>query len=184
MTIHDDESEVIEEKAPVDGPKLTIVVILSTLLGVLLTAIVAGAFLYYQNNKALQAEVLVAKDALKEKSLALDDMKAQIEVLSRQVHMLKEYSVARSNAAGEKVKKTESAAPAVLDNAAIAPKSPGAGAKDTGAPPELPIPPKAKKPQTVAQNCELVGKSPEEQAATLQRCVNLIDPPKDKARSR
>lgn len=181
MTIHDDESEVVEDKAPVDGPKLTIVVILSTLLGVLLTVIVAGAFLCYQSRQDLQAEVVGAKDALKEKSLALDELKAQIDVLSRQVHMLKEYSVARSNAAGEKVKKTESTAPAVLDNAAIAPKSPGA--KDTGAPPEPPIPPQAKKPKTVAQNCELVGKSPEEQAATLQRCVNLIDPPRDKPRS-
>jgi hypothetical protein len=182
LTPHDDESEVIEENAPVVSPKLTIVVILSTLLGIMLTVIVAGAFLYYQNNKILQAEVLLAKDALKEKSLALDDVKAQIEVLSRQVHMLKEYSVARSNAAGEQVKKTESAAPTVPDNVAIVPKSPGT--KETGALPEPLIPPKAKKPQTVAQNCELVGKSPEEQAATLQRCVNLIDPPKDKPRSR
>ena len=182
MTSHDEESEVIEEKAPVVSPKLTIIVILSTLLGIMLTVIVAGAFLYYQNIKILQTEVLVAKGVLKKKSLALEDLKAQIEVLSRQVHLLKEYSVARSNAAGEKVKKTESAAPAVLDNAAIAPKSPGA--KETSTPPEPPIAPKAKKPETVAQNCELVGKSPEEQAATLQRCVNLIDPPRDKPRLR
>jgi hypothetical protein len=181
LTTLNEESEVTEV-APDRSPKLTIVVILSTLLGVLLTVIVAGTFLYYKSSKALHAEVLGAKDALKEKSLALDEMKAQIEVLSRQVHLLKEYSVARSNAAGEKVKKAESTAPAVPDIAAIAPKSPGT--KETGAPPEPPIPPKAKKPQTVAQNCELVGKSPEEQAATLQRCVNLIDPPKDKPRSR
>lgn len=182
MTSHDEESEVIEEKAPVVSPKLTIIVILSTLLGIMLTVIVAGAFLYYQNNTILQAEVLVAKAALKEKCLAIDDMKSQTEELSRQVHMLKEYSVARSNSAGEKVKKAESAAPGVIDNAAIAPKSPGA--KETSAPPEPPIAPKAMKPETVAQNCELVGKSPEEQAATLQRCVSLIDPPRDKPRSR
>lgn len=181
MTTHNEESEVIEE-APDHSPKLTIVVILSTLLGILLTVIVAGAFLYYQNNKILQAEVLVAKDALKEKSLALEDMKSQIEVLSGQVHMLREYSVARSNATRENVKKAESAAPVELDNAALAPKSPGA--RETGTPLKPPIAPKAKKPQTVAQNCELVGKSPEEQAATLQRCVNLIDPPRDKPRSR
>jgi cell division protein FtsL len=181
LTARDEESEVIEEQAPVVSPRLTIVVILSTLLGVLLTVIVAGAVLYYQNSKALQAEVLLAKDALKEKSLALDDMKAQIEVLSRQVHVLKECSVARSNAAGEKVNKVESVAPAGPDNAATASKS--TGGKEASAPPESPITPKAKKPQTVAQNCELVGKSPEEQAATLQRCVNLIDPPRDKPRS-
>jgi len=182
LTTHDEEPEVIEEKTPVVSPKLTIVVILSTLLGILLTVIVAGAFLYYQNSKALQAEVLAAKEALKERSLAVDDMKAQIEVLSRQVDLLKEYSVARSNAAGEKARKAESVAPAVLDNAAIAPKTPVD--KVTGAPPAPPIPSKAKKPQAVAQNCELVGKSPEEQAATLQRCVNLLDPPKDKPRTR
>jgi hypothetical protein len=96
--------------------------------------------------------------------------------------MLKEYSVARSNAAGDKVKNAESVVPAVLDNAAIAPKSPGA--KEPGIHPEHPITTKAKKPQTAVQNCELVGKSPEEQAATLQRCVNLIDPPRDKPRPR
>ena len=95
--------------------------------------------------------------------------------------MLKEYSIAHSSAAGEKVKKAESDAP-VLDNATLAAKSPGA--IEASATPEPPIPPKAKKPQAVAQNCELVGKSPEEQAATLKRCVNLIDPPRDKPRSR
>ena len=181
MTSHNEASEIVEE-APGLGPKLTIVVILSTLLGVLLTVIVAGAFLYYENSKALRAEVLLAKDALKEKRLALDDMKAQIEVLSRQVYALKEYSIARSNSAGEKVKKKEIDSPAVPDKAVFVPKSPGS--RETGRAPEPPIPPKAKKPQAVAQNCELVGKSPEEQAATLQRCVNLIDPPRDKPRPR
>jgi len=181
LTNHSEESEVVEE-APVLSSKLTIVVILATLLGILLTLIVAGVFLHFQNSKVLQAEVLAVKSALKEKSLALDDMKVQLEVLSRQVNLLKEYSVARSSAAGETVNKAESATSAMIDNAAIAPKSPGA--KVTGAPPEPPIPPKAKKTQIVVQNCELVGKSPEEQAATLQRCVNLIDPPRDKPRSR
>ena len=78
MTTDNEESEVIEE-TPVVSSKLTIVVILSTLLGILLTVIVGGVFLHYHNSKALQTEVLAVKDALKEKSLALDDMKAQIE---------------------------------------------------------------------------------------------------------
>jgi hypothetical protein len=180
LTTDNEESEVIEE-TPVVSSKLTIVVILATLLGILLTVIVGGAFLHYQNSKIMQTEVLAVKDALKEKSLALDEMKAQIESLSQQMHMLKEYSIAHSSAAGEKVKKAESAAP-VPDNAAIVPKSPSA--MDASTTPEHPNPPKAKKPQAVAQNCELVGKSPEEQAATLKRCVNLIDPPRDKPRSR
>ena len=185
MTTHDQESELIEEK-PVEVPdlssKFTIVVILSTLLGILLTAIITGAFLCYHNGKALQAEVLAVKSTLKEKSLVLEDMKAQYEVLSKQVNMLKNYSAARSHAAGEKVKNAEDTSPAVVDNAAIAPKS--QGGKETGATPESPITPKAKTPQSVAQNCDLVGKSPEEQAATLKRCVNLLDPPSDKSRSR
>lgn len=185
MTTHDQESELIDEKpveAPDLGSKFTIVVILSTLLGILLIAIITGAFLCYQNSKDLQAEVLAVKSSLKEKSLALEDMKAQNEVLSRQVNMLKDSSAARSNAAGEKVMKAEDASPSVVDNAAIAPKSPAG--KEIGATPESPITPKAKKPQSVNQNCDLVGKSPEEQAATLQRCVNLLDPPSDKSRSR
>ena len=182
MTTHDQESELIDEKpveAPDLGSKFTIIVILSTLLGILLTAIITGAFLCYQNSKALQTEVVAVKSALKEKSLALEDMKAQNEVLSRQVNLLKDYSAARSNAAGEKVNKAEDASPAVVENAAIAPKSPGG--KETGATPESPITPKAKTPQSVAQNCDPVGKSPEKQAATLKRCVNLLEPPSDKS---
>ena len=34
------------------------------------------------------------------------------------------------------------------------------------------------------QNCDLTGKTPEEQAATLKRCVSLIDPPSQQPRQR
>jgi cell division protein FtsL len=180
------EPEVAEE-TPAVKSKLTIVAILAMLIGVLLTVMVAGVLFHYQRSKALQAEVLATSDQLKEKSLALDEMKVQIEVLSRQMHALKEYSIARSGSSSEKNKKSESPAPALdaTENASPLPE-----AKETANAPVLPSPspPKAKKAKAKpdGQNCELVGKSPEEQAATLQRCVNLMDtpPPKEKPRSR
>jgi flagellar basal body-associated protein FliL len=70
LTTLNEESEVVEE-APDRSPKLTIVVILSTLLGILLTVIVAGAFLHFQSSKALQAEVLGAKTRLRKRALHL-----------------------------------------------------------------------------------------------------------------
>ncbi|MFZ4535720.1 hypothetical protein [Propionivibrio sp.] len=97
------------------------------------------------------------------------------------MHVLKDYSIARSSTADEKAKKADSAAP-VAEATAVAPKSPGA--KEISGATVSSIPPKAKTPKPVAQNCELVGKSPEDQASTLQRCVNMVDPPKGKTGSR
>ena len=42
----------------------------------------------------------------------------------------------------------------------------------------------AKKNKPEGPNCELVGKSPEEQAATLKRCVSLMDGDSGKALAR
>jgi uncharacterized protein HemX len=175
VTTHGEEPEASEE-APVAESKLTIVVILAMLVGVLLTVGAVGAYLHFQQRQALQGEVLALRAELIQKNLALDEMKGQIEVLSKQMHALKEYSIARSSAAGEKDKKVEAAQ---ADGAANAPKSIDAAEK-RGAP-QAPSLPKLTRPNV--QNCELAGKSPEEQAATLQRCVNLIDPPKERLRS-
>jgi hypothetical protein len=148
------------------------------LLGVLLTVGIAGVFLHVEKNKALQAEVVSLRDEIKEKSLALDETSAQIEALSRQINALKECSVARSSPVGGKDKK-EGSAPSA-EAAANEPKAPETAEKAGS--PEAPPPPKVKKPKPKpsSQNCELVGKSPEEQTATLKRCVGLLDSPKEK----
>ncbi len=175
--ISDSEEPDVAEETPSGKPKLSIVVILSVLLGILLTLGVGGALFHFRESKALQAQVRAISVELENKNLALDEMKTQIEALSSQMHVLKEHSIARSGLASEKDSKKESTAPA-LDASANALKSPGAKAK-TGSP-EVPAPPKVVKPKPAAQNCELVGKSPEDQAATLRRCVSLLDPPTPK----
>lgn len=175
MATHREEPEISAEEPLVIKPRISVVVILSILLGVLLALGSVGAYWHWQQSNALQAEMRVATAALKEKSVAVDEMKAQIEALSKQMYLLKEYSVARSSAAGES--KAEAATPS---NAAADTKD----AAVVEAPTPAPVPVKAKKPKPETQNCELVGKSAEEQAATLKRCVTLIDSPGDKARSR
>ena len=57
-----------------------------------------------------------------------------------------------------------------------APKGTSADGKPATA--EAEPPPRTKKPKSDKPNCELVGKTKEEQEETLKRCVSLIDLPK------
>lgn len=173
MATDREEAEVGEE-VPAVKPKLMIVVILAMLLGVLLTVLAAGGVVYYQRSSDLQAEVRAAQDELKGKSQELAEMKTQSEILSRQIHALKEYSIAHSTAIKDKNKNTAVAAPA--GDAGQKPELLPFAKETAGAAP-LPEAPKLKKPKAKAegQDCELMGKSPEEQAATLQRCVSIMD---------
>jgi cell division protein FtsL len=182
--IADNEAPEVAAEAPPAKPKLTLVVVLSMLLGILLTLMLAGGVVYYQKSKAVQAQLLAASEQLKEKTQALEEMKEQIEVLSKQMHLLKEYSIARSSPVGEKRKKPEEPA-TVLNAADGTPPKPMAEAAETPTTTPAIVPPKVRKPKpkSDAQNCELVGKSPEEQAATLQRCVGAMDGGKVKPRS-
>jgi len=98
----DKEEPEVAEQAPPAKTRLTAVVILSLLLGILLTLMFAGGIAYVQRSKALHAQLETVSGQLKEKSATLDEMKTQIEVLSRQMNLLKEYSIARSGAAARK----------------------------------------------------------------------------------
>lgn len=180
VPINSEEPEVVEE-APAAKPRLSLVVILSVVLGILLTLGGVGAVLHLRDSKALQAEVLVMRSELKKKNLALEDMQAQIGALSSQMTLLKDSAAARSGSVSERAKQKEAAAPVAEGGE---PKPPGATGK--AASPELPAAPVVAKPKPKppAQNCELVGKSPEEQAATLKRCVSLIDQPSPKEKAR
>ncbi len=179
VTTRSEEPEVVVEEKAVKS-RLSIVVILSILLGILLTIFAAGVSFHFQQRRAMEAEVTAAKVELQEKAKALDEMKAQFEVLSKQVYALREYSIARSHKAVD-ADKTKATAGASADPAANSPQpSVASGKCDTSATPDSRKP--KKKPDS--ENCELVGKTPEEQAATLKRCVGLMDSPRDKARSR
>jgi len=169
VNLQSEEVEVVPAVVPASQPKLTMVVILAALLGVLLTVIAAGAWLHYQQRAAWDAEVLTLKDAIKNKSMALDEMQAQNATLAKQFKILKGYSIASSTAASEKVNDRASKAESVA--------APADGESKPKAASKTPVSPKAKQAKAQPQDCELVGKTPEQQAATLQRCVSQIEPP-------
>ncbi len=160
------------EAAPVMKREITLVVALSMTIGILLAVSIGGGILFYRQTAALQAELLADRTQLAEKSLALDEMKDEIATLSRQIYALRDYSIARSSER-EKAKKAEGAqAPAAAAPAVAAATTPAV------APPK-----KQGRPKPEGQNCEMVGKSPAEQAATLQRCVSVMDNPRAAKRS-
>lgn len=168
MTRENKDEEVIEA-APQPKPKLALVVILSILTGVLLTWAVGATVYHFQSGKALQAELAVAKEEAKRKTLMIDELQEQIAGLSKQIHALRDFSVAKaSGVAGEAI----AAAGKQQPPAEASPSTTPAG---TTATKETPSPPVAKKPKPAGLDCQLVGKSAEEQMATLQRCTKAMD---------
>ena len=186
MAHEDDEQEVIAEK-PDTRSGFAVVIILSILLGILLTVVAAGGVLYYQKSSALHSEVTAARVELNAKSRVIDEMKVQIESLSRQMYALKEYSIARSGTSREKIEKAEKAlkqeSEAVEAQQNVAHSSEGKPGSEASTPATPALPPKVKRARPEGQDCELVGKSAEDQAATLKRCVGVMDPPKEKSGS-
>ena len=161
MKLPNEVAEVLPE-VPVSQPKLTLVAILAALLGVLVTLIATGSWWHYQQRAASDAQVQSLKEVLKQKNIALVDLQAQNAALAKHLNLLKGYSIASSTVAAAPVLPAEHAAPAGSE----APRTSAAG--------------KAKKAKPL--DCELVGKTPEQQAATLQRCVKRIDSAAAKAR--
>ena len=165
------EEIAVAQDAPATPAKLSLVVILAMLLGVLLTLIAAGAWLHSQQRAAWVAEVQALDEALKVKELALDELQAQNALLAKHIKVLKGYSVASSTAASEKTAKVEDA-PGVT----------GRADNELKATAKTPVQSPAKKTKAEPRDCELAGKTPEQQAAMLQRCVSQIDSPSAKPR--
>lgn len=191
--IEDDERPEVPGSVPDLKPRFTPLVIVSMLLGFLLCLAGFGAYFSYQKSRGLAAEIVKAREEIKKKDDALESMKAQIEGLSRQISTLKEFSVARSgaNGAGKAGAPPEpalplaaSAVPAPMPSSPANAKEP---AKDNAASAAkadaASVSAKEKRAKPDAQNCELVGKSPEEQAATLKRCVGAMDDVAGKSRT-
>ena len=169
----------VGDAPPSVRPRLTVVVGLSLLVGVLLTLVAVGGVLYDQRHRAGQAQLRAAGEKLEAKGVVIDALNKQIELLSGQIHALKEHSIAGSTAAAGDQR--PSAAPSVAVAPEVSANAPRVASKE---PPPVVVPAKAKKVKPAGQDCELVGKSAPEQAATLQRCVAAMDPAKGKARSR
>ena len=99
----------------------------------------------------------------------------QNEVHNKKVKVRNDHSADRAHTVRENDKNAESADPAA-GSVEDASKSPGEKGKTVS--PETPDAQSAKKKKPEAENCELVGKTPEEQAATLRRCVGMMDAPR------
>jgi hypothetical protein len=162
-----------KEEEPVEAPpeikpKLTLVVLLSALIGIFLTLLTVGAIYHFQSGKAVENELAVSKEEVRRKTLMLTEAQEQVTALSKQVHALREFSIARaSGAAEEAIVAGKQPTPA----ATPAPASPDSEALKKEAAP----PPVVKKAKPAGLDCQLVGKSAEEQMATLQRCTKAMD---------
>lgn len=167
MTRENKDEEVVEA-APQPKPKLALVVILSILTGVLLTWAIGATVYHFQSGKALQAELAVAKEEAKRQTLMVDELQEQIAGLSKQIHALRDFSVAKaSGVAADSIAAAEKRQPPAEASPSAAP---AAATTKEAAPP-----PVAKKPKPAGLDCQLVGKSAEEQMATLQRCTQAMD---------
>lgn len=191
---------MVEDKAPAEAteaappsrpPKRVVAMILIGLTVFVLVTVLSGGVYFYQRSKVLGAEVVAMRGELKRKSEAFETMQSQIEALSRQMALLKEFTVARSvnlreaNARLEKLNDSL-AAPVGKANGA-AESTPAASAPQVAAAkpatplPETPSAPAKAKPEGLA--CDLVGKTPEQQKEILVHCVNVMDTPPPKRRT-
>ena len=168
MTREKKKDEVVEA-ALEPKPKLALDVILSILIGVLLTLAIGVTVYHFQSRKALQTELAAAKEEAKRQTLMVTELQEQIAGLSKQIHALRDFSVAKaSGVAAEAIAATGKQQPPAEVSPAAAPAA-ATAAKEAAAPPV------AKKAKPAGLDCQLVGKSAEEQMATLQRCTKAMD---------
>ena len=167
MTRENKDEEVVEA-APEPKPKLALVVILSIVTGVLLTWAIGATVYHFQSAKALHAELAATKEESKRQTLMVNELQEQIAGLSKQIRALRDFSVAKArDVAAEAIAATGKQPPA--DG------SPSAAPAAANATKETAPPPVAKTPKPAGLDCQLVGKSAEEQMATLQRCTKAMD---------
>jgi hypothetical protein len=164
----EDKEEKPVESPPEVKPKITLVVMLSVLTGILVTLLTGGAIYHFQSAKTVAAELSAAKEELRQKTLLLGELQEQVTGLSRQVHALRDFSIARaSGVAAEAI--AASALPPKTETLTPAKPDPETAKKETT--PE----PVVKKAKPAGLDCQIVGKSPEEQMATLQRCAKAME---------
>ena len=199
-----DETIVSETPLPGDGvreERMSKLPLIALVCGALALLIAVGGLVFVQMGKAGHDEVKALRSELKKRDASLTEMHNRIETLIGEVAKLTEAEAQRAEAAAQAEKAAAEAAEAEARKAAEAAeaaakaaaekesKEKGKAKPGAAVPPAAPVAPVPKsgatQPVPVAtapvksggQSCDLVGKSPEEQAAILKRCVSLIDPP-------
>ncbi len=197
-TTPEPESKAEDAGGGTSRPSLLAIAALATAVLALLAAV--GVF-FAQSGKAGHTELQALRAEIKKRDAALGELNQRVETLSAEIVKFaeaeaKRLEAAEKAAAEEAQRKAAEAAEAAAKEAAAK----EAAAKEASKKPE---PAKAGKPRAAApaptaerpvaaatpvrsggQSCDLVGKSPEEQAAILKRCVSLMDPASERGRPR
>ena len=197
-TTPEPESKAEDAGGGTSRPSLLAIAALATAVLALLAAV--GVF-FAQSGKAGHTELQALRAEIKKRDAALGELNQRVETLSAEIVKFaeaeaKRVEAAEKAAAEEAQRKAVEAAEAAAKEAAAK----EAAAKEASKKPE---PAKAGKPRAAApaptaerpvaaatpvrsggQSCDLVGKSPEEQAAILKRCVSLMDPVSERGRPR
>ena len=197
-TTPEPESKAEDAGGGTSRPSLLAIAALATAVLALLAAV--GVF-FAQSGKAGHTELQALRAEIKKRDAALGELNQRVETLSAEIIKFaeaeaKRVEAAEKAAAEEAQRKAAEAAEAAAKEAAAK----EAAAKEASKKPE---PAKAGKPRAAApaptaerpvaaatpvrsggQSCDLVGKSPEEQAAILKRCVSLMDPASERGRPR
>ena len=190
--------------APKSRPSLLAIAALATAVLALLEAV--GVF-FAQSGKAGHGELQALRAEIKKRDAALGEMNQRVETLTAEIVKLNEAEAKRveaeakaaEKAAAEEAQRQAAAAAKEAAEKEVAAKE--AAAKAVGKKPVVEPPARAGKPRAAApepaaerpvtaqarssaQSCDLVGKTPEEQAAILKRCVSLMDPEPVRGRQR
>jgi hypothetical protein len=150
--------------APEVKPRFTLIVVLSILLGVMLTLNIIGIIYHFQSRKGVEAALATAIEDARQKTLLLTGMQDQVAGLSKQIHALKDFSVARARAVAEEVSTTGKLEQPAHTAAPVPVEAPIVIAK-----------PNVRKTPPGEMDCQLVGKSAEDRAETLKRCAAAMD---------
>ena len=170
--------------------------LLGTIGALLGLAVVLGLawFLHLNSTRTMKEEIVLLKKQIAEREKALTEAQSQAANLSVQMKALREYAIARSSGStpAQEADSQRAIPPATAIQAETVPSkktdepkataSQGNGEKTRDDALARTSPPgnshgaeKKEKKAPTTQTCDLVGKSPEEQAAILKRCVELID---------
>lgn len=195
MASESDEN-VMADEAPKRRLGGLLSLVMPILLMLALIIAVVGIVIANQSAKSLRAELAVVKKeikALKEAGTpelpapavdntanleaALKDMKQEVETLAQHINLLTASVAAHASpevqpdAKNPVVPTGESPPGASKKGGAAGANAHAKTTADTAG---------ANAQKFDVKNCDLIGKSPEEQAAILKRCVSLIDPPSGK----
>ncbi len=173
--------------------------------GLLVLILIGGEIYAVVKTRALQSELTTVRKELKERGRVAGEQQTQLAALSQQVEAMKTELAAKAAESAAKEEAAKAAAEAkaaeipakpVAPAKSVAPSTPHKASAVEKAPVAAASEPvrneaakadtaKAEAPKAVAAkakapepfSCDLTGKSPEEQAMILKRCVRVMDTP-------